>query len=164
MDATLVETNKSEALCCYRGHRAYPALNTWWAERGMAVHTEFHDGNLPAGFEQRRVLEEALALLPDGVETVRLRSDTAAYQHEFLRYCETGESERFGRIEFAIGSDVTREFKKAVAGLAETDWHPFIKVIDGREVKTGNWLEAIRARISSPAPPVPGELSMEISL
>ena len=29
-----------------------------------------------------RVLEEALALLPEGVEQVRLRSDTAGYQQE----------------------------------------------------------------------------------
>lgn len=41
------------------------------------LHTEFRDGNVPAGYEQLRVLKEALALLPKNVETVRLRSDTA---------------------------------------------------------------------------------------
>ena len=40
------------------------------------LHTEFRDGNVPAGHEQLRVLKESLAMLPEGVEKVRLRSDT----------------------------------------------------------------------------------------
>jgi hypothetical protein len=31
MDATLVETEKADALRCYEGYRAYQPLNTWWA-------------------------------------------------------------------------------------------------------------------------------------
>ena len=85
------------------------------------LHSEFRDGNVPAGYEQLRVLKEALALLPQGVESVRLRSDTAGYQHDLLRYCERGENECFGRIEFAISCDVTEEFKKAVAQVRESE-------------------------------------------
>jgi len=48
------------------------------------------DGNVPAGHEQLRVLKEALSLLPEG-------------------------HERFGKIEFAAGSDVTAAFKKAAS-------------------------------------------------
>jgi len=62
-----------------------------------------------------------LALLPESVLQVRLRSDTAGYQHELLRYCAKGENKRFGRIEFAICSDVTPEFKKAVMEVADSD-------------------------------------------
>ena len=111
-DATLVETTKRDALFSYKGPKAYQPLNTWWAEQGLVLHTEFRDGNVPAGYEQLRVLKDALALLPAGVETVRLRSDTAGYQHELLQYCAKGKHERFGRIEFAVGCDVTPEFKK----------------------------------------------------
>ena len=85
MDATLVETHKREALHCYGHYRAYQPLNTYWAEQDLVVHSEFRDGNVPAGCEQRRVLEEALALLPDGVEKALLRSDTAGYQEDLLR-------------------------------------------------------------------------------
>ena len=113
-DATLVETMKRDALYSYKGFKAYQLFNTWWSEQELVLHTEFRDGNVPAGHEQLRVLKEALALLPEGIEKVRLRSDTAGYQHDLLRYCEKGENERFGRIEFAIGCDVTPEFKKAV--------------------------------------------------
>jgi hypothetical protein len=142
MDATLVETSKAEALYCYKGFKSYQPLNTWWAEQGVMVHTEFRDGNVPAGYEQVRVLEEALSCLPDGVEQVRLRSDSAGYQHELLKYCELGKSERFGRIEFAIGCEVNQEFKRAVAGVEESDWAPMTKVVQGREVETGTeWAE-----------------------
>jgi hypothetical protein len=67
---------------------------------------------VPAGFEQLRVFKEALDCLPKDVENVRLRSDTAGYQHNLLRYCAKGENRRFGVIDFAIGCDVTQEFKE----------------------------------------------------
>jgi len=142
MDATLVETSKAEALYCYKGFKSYQPLNTWWAEQGVIVHTEFRDGNVPAGYEQLRVLEEALSCLPDGIEQVRLRSDSAGYQHDLLKYCELGKSERFGRIEFAIGCEVSQEFKRAVAGVEESDWAPVTKLVQGRQVETGTqWAE-----------------------
>ena len=51
-----------------------------------------------------------------------LRSDTAGYQQELLRYCAEGRDERFGVIEFAVGVDVTAEFRRAVSEVAEQDW------------------------------------------
>ncbi len=142
MDATLVETSKETALFGYKGYRCYQPLNTWWAEQEVLVHTEFRDGNVPAGFEQRRVLEEALACLPEGIEKVRLRSDTAAYQHDLLRYCEHGHNDRFGRIEFTIGCDVTTEFKKAVAEVREEEWKPLHRLSNGRLEESGTeWAE-----------------------
>jgi len=106
------------------------------------LHTEFRDGNVPAGHEQLRVLQEALSLLPAGVEKVRLRSDTAGYQHALLRYCERGEHERFGRIEFAMGCDVTAEFKKAVLEVEESEWVPVRKIYNDVPTETNQqWAE-----------------------
>ncbi len=136
MDATLVGTRKSDALFCYEGYRAYQPLNTWWSEQGMVVHTEFRDGNVPAGYEQLRVLKESLRCLPEGVKRVRLRSDTAGYQHDLMRFCEEGKDERFGRIEFAIGCDVSREFKKAVGEVEEEEWRVLYREENGRRVET----------------------------
>ncbi len=142
MDAILVETHKEDALFSYKGYKAYQPLNVWWAEQEVIVHTEFRDGNVPAGYEQLRVLREALEMLPEGVKKVRLRVDTAGYEHELLRYCEMGENIRFGRIEFAIGSDVTPEFKKAVLEVEESDWEPIYKEAKGEMVKAeGEWAE-----------------------
>lgn len=127
MDATLIETSKSDALASYKGFKAYQPLNVWWAEQGLMLYTEFRDGNVPAGHEQLRVLEEALELVPAGVTKIRLRSDTAGYQHELLRYCAQGKHPRFGVIEFAIGCDVTPSFKKSVAEVPESEWKPQYK-------------------------------------
>ena len=141
-DATLVETQKREALFSYDGYKAYQPFNVWWAEQAVVLHTEFRDGNVPAGYEQLRVLQEALEMLPEGVTKVYHRSDTAGYQHDLLRYCEKGENKRFGRIEFAIGADVTKEFKKAVAEVEESEWKPFWKQIQGEKKKTkSEWAE-----------------------
>ena len=142
MDATLVETNKKEAAYCYKGFKSYQPLNTWWAEHQVIVHTEFRDGNVPAGFEQLRVFKAALKCLPAGVEKVRLRSDTAGYQHELLRYCDKGENKRFGKIEFAIGCDVTPAFKEAVSEVEEGQWKPVYKKVKGKIVQTKTeWAE-----------------------
>lgn len=144
MDATLVETHKRTALCCYKGYRAYQPLNTYWAEQGLVVHSEFRDGNVPAGHEQRRVLTEALACLPQGVDKVFLRSDTAGYQADLLRYCAEGRDPRFGVIEFAIGADVTTEFKKAVGQTPESAWTPLTRLIAGEWKATGQeWAEIV---------------------
>lgn len=90
-------------------------------EQELVLHTEFSDGNVPAGFDQLRVFKEALKRLPEGIKEVRLRSDTAGYQHKLLKYCAMGQNKRFGKIEFAIGSDVTPEFKKGVSETPDSD-------------------------------------------
>ena len=69
-------------------------------------------------------MKEALGHLPAGVEKVMLRSDTAGYQQELLRYCAKGEDERFGVIEFACGGAVmSSELRDAVADTPEEAWH-----------------------------------------
>jgi hypothetical protein len=137
MDATLIETGKKDALFSYKGYKAYQPLNTYWAEQGLMLHTEFRDGNVPAGYEQVRVFEKALSVLPDGIKTVRLRSDTAGYQHDLLKYCDDEKKHpRFGRIEFAISCDVTPEFRRAANETKE--WHP---LFDKKGHTTGEWAE-----------------------
>ena len=137
MDATLVETRKQEALPSYKKHRAYQPLITYWSEAELIVHSEFRDGNVPAGHQQLRVLIEALGRLPAGVEKVMLRSDTAGYQRELLRYCAEGRDERFGVIEFAVGVDVTTEFRGAVSEVAEQDWQALYRKVGEHRVDTG---------------------------
>ena len=73
MDACLVETRKQEALHSYNKYRAYQPLITYWSEADQIVHSEFRDGNVPAGHQQLRVLTESLEHLPAGVESVMLQ-------------------------------------------------------------------------------------------
>jgi hypothetical protein len=59
-----------------------------------------------------------------------------------LRYCAEGKNERFGVIEFAVGVDVTAEFKRAVAEVAEGEWQSLEREVDGQRVKTEQeWAE-----------------------
>jgi hypothetical protein len=131
MDATLDETRKRQALYCYKGFKAYQPLNVWWAEQQMVVRSEFRDGNVPAGYQQLRVLQDAIKSLPSSVKRVSLRCDTAGYEAELLKYCAEGTS-RFGVIEFAVGVDVTEAFKRAVAEISDGAWQPLLRP-DGRD-------------------------------
>ncbi len=142
MDATVTATFKKNALYSYKGDKSYQPINTYWYERGLMLHTEFRDGNVPAGHEQLRVLKEALGYLPSGINKVRLRSDTAGYQHDLLRYCDEENNKRFGRIEFGIGCDVTQEFRRAVAAVSEKEWRPLYREVNGRLQETERqWAE-----------------------
>ena len=143
MDATLVGSQKEQALWCYQQYKAYQPFNTYWFEQDLVLQSEFRDGNVPAGHQQLRLLQEALEQLPQGVEKVFVRSDTAGYQKELLRYCAEGKNERFGVIEFAIGADVTESFRQAVLEVAEEQWLPVLRTEpDGSQHPTGQqWAE-----------------------
>ena len=135
-DATLAATHKSSALYCYEKYKAYQPFNTYWVEQGLLIHSEFRDGNVPAGFEPLRILKESLEQLPAGVKKVFFRSDSAGYQKNLLSYCAEGENERFGVIEFATSIKVTQSFKEAVALIDESAWQPIYKELDGAKIKT----------------------------
>ena len=142
MDACLVESHKKEALYSYKKYRAYQPLTTYWAEAdlvgALGVSRRQRACGPSAAFE---CWKEALGHLPVGVAKVMLRSDTAGYQQELLRYCAEGRDERFGVIEFAVGVDVTAEFRRAVSEVAEEDWHVLHKPGSNR-VETGQeWAE-----------------------
>ena len=141
-DASAVETHKEGALFCYLGYKAYQPLTIYWAEQATVVISELRDGNVPASYGNLRQVQEALAVLPKGVVKVYYRGDTASYQRELLQYCAEGKNERFGVIEFAIGVDVTFEFKRAVAEVKAGDWHPLEREVAGKIVPTGQeWAE-----------------------
>jgi hypothetical protein len=126
-DATLCETSKNSALYCYKHFKAYQPFNTYWHEQGLLLQSEFRDGNVNAGFEQLRLLQESLCLLPEGVEKVFLRSDSAGYQEDLLKYCAEGKNERFGVIEFAIANKVSAAFRQAALEVHEENWHRIYK-------------------------------------
>jgi len=143
MDATLVGSEKNQALWCYQHYKAYQPFNVYWFEQDQVILSEFRDGNVPAGHQQLRLLQESLQNLPAGIEKVYVRSDTAGYQQELLRYCAEGSNERFGAIEFAIGADVTQSFRQAVGEVEEDQWFPILRTEpDGRQHETGQqWAE-----------------------
>lgn len=142
IDATLVKTSKGNALYAYKDGKCYQPINVWWAEQELVLHTEFRDGNVPAGYEVLRILKESLLVLPFGIEEVYVRSDSAAYQHELLRYCDLGENEHFGRIKFAVASDVTDALREAISIDKDIQWNPIYKEVKGKKEESGQeWAE-----------------------
>ena len=142
IDATLAETTKKEALYCYDGYRAYQPISAYWAETGLVVFSEFRDGNVPAGYDMLRILKESIAALPDTVKKIRLRMDSAGYQHEVLRFCATGDEGKRDVIEFTVSNDMTAEFRSAVMEVSEEDWKPLYRLERGGQIETGQeWAE-----------------------
>jgi hypothetical protein len=136
VDATLAPTTIQTAKFCYKGPRAYQPLNVYWAEQQVVLHSEFRDGTVPAGYQLRRVVEESLAHLPAGVQTLYLRSDSAGYDTDVLFWCERAERHpKYGRILFTISCDVTKEFRQAVAAV--TAWMPEYHTVKGKRQPTG---------------------------
>jgi hypothetical protein len=128
-DATFIYTNTKNALVNYQGEKSYEALNTYCPEYDMLVSTQFRDGNVPPGYGQLAELKRALLCIPAGVETVSLRSDSAGYQQDLLRYCCEGKSERFGVIDFTISCPVTDGFREAAKAIPAIEWKPVMKKI-----------------------------------
>lgn len=137
-DATLVEVHKEKALHCYKGFKAYQPTNVYWAEHDVVLHSEFRDGNVPAGYQNLSVLKEALDYLPLGVEKVFFRADTAAYEWDLLLYMARGAHPGFGVIDFSVSVDVTREFRAAVAEVGKDDWKPLMRLSTEGPEQTGH--------------------------
>ena len=128
-DATFIFTSNKNALNNYQGEKAYAAFNTYCPEHDIIVGTRFQGGNVPAGYEQLEALKLILSTVPDEVTEITLRSDTAGYQEDILRYCAEGQNERFEVINFTISCKVADGFKQAAKAVPEEDWKPVMKEV-----------------------------------
>jgi hypothetical protein len=125
VDAHLVETSKANAQYCYQGYKAYQPIEVSWAETMLVVADEFREGNVPAGKDVQRVVDEAYQMLPPGEWRVRIRSDSAAYQQKVLdHWREQGWL-------FAVSADMSPQLKGAIGCLPEEAWHPWGKEAGG---------------------------------
>lgn len=138
VDATVIASEKREALPVYEGGTGYQPLQVWWPEQGMWVRSEFRDGNVPAQTGVWEILRESLATLRAiGVTEFAVRSDSAGYQHVVL------DGLRRERIPFAITADMTRELKAAVLALPQEEWKGLrqIRTNGQMEIGTREWAE-----------------------
>jgi hypothetical protein len=136
-DATFIETGSQKALYNYHGQISYEALNVYCPEYNVVVGTQFRDGNVNPGYGQLEQLKGILPKLPEGIEKVQIRSDSAGYQVDLMKYCAEGRNERFGVIDFAISCPVTGEFRDAVRQIPEREWKVLKKkvIVGGVEIK-----------------------------
>ena len=138
VDATIVASEKREALPVYEGGTGYQPLQVWWAEPGLWVRSQFRDGNVPAQTGVREILRESIATLRAiEVTEFAVRSDSAAYQHAVL------DDLRREKIPFAISADMSLELRAAVLALPETAWKPLRQIRTNGELLAGTreWAE-----------------------
>ena len=138
-DATLLPTSRPDTCFDYMGERSYQAFNSYIADYDLILGTRYSDGNVTAGFQQLEELKRMLSLLPEGVKKVKLRSDSAGYQIDLLKYCAGGGNERFGVIDFAISCDVVDGFKEAASKVTESEWRSLRK--DKYDTSRLEWAE-----------------------
>jgi hypothetical protein len=149
VDATILESEKRCALPTYDGRTGYQPVVGLWAEQDVILADEFRDGNVPAGSGNRRVIEQALAALPGGVEEVQLRGDSALYEQALLRWLEAKG------IGYAISADMSHELAAAIRALPASAWQ--IEREDGDAIR--QWAEVAYvpsdgvAAKDRPAPP-----------
>jgi hypothetical protein len=118
VDATLVESHKDAATVAYDGTRGYQPVLVLWAEQDVILHDQFRDGHVPAGCGNVRVLERAVANLPQGITQICLRADSALYETDVLRWCEA----RDHSIAYAISADLSEQLRAEIIRLPEATW------------------------------------------
>ena len=154
MDATLIETRKQEALYCYQGYKACQPLVTYWAEADLVVHSEFRDGNVPARFEQLRVLRESLSHLPEGVGKALLRSDTAGFKRAAAEV-EEREWRRLPRMVGELAVETGQEWAEVCYvpdSLAYSKDGPDYRFIAVRELLRRPPLPGMEGELEPPVP------------
>lgn len=139
-DATVVQSDKEQSQMTYLGERGYQPVINYWAEQDLILSDEFRDGNVPAGMNCLSSFLRAVCCLPQSVETIYFRSDSAAYQHKLLDVLREGV-ELHGKkvpVYFAISADVSEALRGKIISVSEPVWKPLRKLtgkglIEGRK-------------------------------
>ena len=116
VDATILPSSKRAAKLAYDGRCGYQPAVALWAEQDVVLADEFRDGNVSASTGNRRLIERALAALPEGVDKIYLRADSALYDHALMVFLDQK------KIGFAISVSVSPGLKRRMAGLDEAAW------------------------------------------
>jgi hypothetical protein len=116
VDAHLVETTKANAFYCYDGRKAFQPIEVEWAETGLVLAEEFRQGNVLAGTDIKRIVDEAFEMLPAGEWKVKVRSDSAAYQQDVLDHWQGP------RWQFAVSADMSVQLRQEIEALPADAW------------------------------------------
>jgi len=115
-DASFFASGVQSAQMSYKGERGWMPMLAFWAELDVVVHDEFRPGNASPGSGALGFLKEAVAQLPDEVEEIRVRSDSAWYIAKLLDYCQ---DKKYG---FCITADKDEAVRTLIQQVREKDW------------------------------------------
>ena len=117
-DASIIESHKRQATPHYEGGRGYQPVVVYWVEHDVIVHTEFRDGNVPAGKEPLRALKDGVAALPAAMRR-RFRGDSAFYESHTLRFL-MDPTHAFER--FTVSADMGAELRALCVAAPPEAW------------------------------------------
>ncbi len=131
LDATVIESQKREALPHYQGGRGYQPVVVLWAE-DLVVADQYRDGNVPAGTRTLEVARRGFETLPASLTERYFRGDSACYEAALLKYLVRTT------VGFTISADMTRELR-AVCEAPQVAW----RVFEERLTETVEWTEVV---------------------
>ncbi len=143
----MVESHKEQSRMTYLGECGYQPVINYWVEQDLILSDEFRDGNVPAGMDCLSSYLRATRALPQSVETISFRSDSAAYQHKLLDKLREGAEHNGKKIPvyFAISADVSEVLRGKITSLSEAAWKPLRKLTErrrGNQQRSGDWRES----------------------
>jgi hypothetical protein len=118
IDATIIHSSKKAAKRSYDGERGYQPVLVLWAEQDVIIADEFRDGNVPAGMGNLRIIQKAVAALPGKFDEIRLRGDSALYEHDAMTWMDEH------RVRYAISVRMSPQIKECIEALPENHWKP----------------------------------------
>ncbi len=116
-DATLIESHKQRAEYTYEKFPGYDPLLCFVAETGMVLRGLFRPGNAAPGANALSFLRGSLKHLPTWVANIRIRSDSAWYNHAVMDYCHDRA------VQFTITAVLTEPLLEAAKAIPEKCWH-----------------------------------------
>jgi len=116
-DATLIEAHKQDAEFTYEKFPGYDPLLCLVAETGMVLRGLFRPGNASPSANALSFLRGSLKLLPPRVSSIRVRSDSAWYNHRVMDYCHDRG------VYFTITAVLTEPLIEAAKAIPERLWH-----------------------------------------
>lgn len=119
VDATFIEAHKREAHMSYHGAPGYYPMLGFVAETEGCLLAEFREGNASPSARALPFLKQMVARLPATVKRIRLRSDSAWFNHKVLDW----SSER--AIEFAVTAEKNRHMLDVIEAIGPEAWQVF---------------------------------------
>jgi hypothetical protein len=119
VDATFIAAEKQAALMSYHGRRGYYPMLGFVAETKGLLLAEFRDGNVSPSTDAPGFLRRLVSRLPKTVEKIRLRSDSAWFNHQVMDDCA-----REG-IEFVVTAEINSHTRDLAARIPDQHWEVF---------------------------------------
>lgn len=119
VDATFIEAHKREAHMSYHGEPGYYPMLGFVAETEGCLLAEFREGNASPSSRALPFLKQLVARLPATVKRIRLRSDSAWFNHAVLDWASEHS------IEFAVTAEKNRHMLDVIEAIPPEQWAPF---------------------------------------